>query len=158
MPRMARVAVIVCCLAGAAQAPAQTKQKSSREGAAPERKRSELTVEALQQRLKQIESAGNLDEETKKNLTETYTTALEHLKTAREHAARAAEFRKLTADAPRELEELKASLDAPPPDTPPKVTSEMGLAELQESLIQAEKEYEALQQRLDELQSEPKRR
>lgn len=158
MPRMARIAMIVCCLAGAAQALGQTKQKSSREGAAPERRPSELTVEALERRLKQIENASNLDEEVKKNLTETYTTALEHVKTAKEHAARAAEFRKLTAEAPRELEELKASLDAPPPDAPPKLTSEMGLAELQEALISAEKEYEALQQRLDELQSEPKRR
>jgi potassium efflux system protein len=153
---MVQVVLVLSCLAGPAWAQSPTGQKSEN-ARRPERKHAFLTIEAIEQRLKQIENAANLEDSVKKSLIETYSSALAHLKAAKEHASKAAEFRKQTAEAPRELEELKAGLDAPAPE-PPQINPEMGLFELQEALIQAEKDYEALQKRLAELRSEPTRR
>lgn len=159
MPGMVRIAVIVWCLAGPGWAGAEPGKKPQREGAAPaERPGMELTVEAIERRLKQIESASNLDESVRKGLIDKYNAALEHLKTAKEHAARAAEFHKATADAPKQLARLKTKMEGPRPDASPQIAPDMDLAEMQDALSQAEKSYDDLQKRLAELQREPERR
>jgi potassium efflux system protein len=153
------ILLIGFCLAGPAWVLAETKQSPMREGASQaERPANAISAEAIERRLKQVKSAANLDETVRKGLIDTYQAALEHLSTAEKHAAKAAEFREKTAAAPKELEQLKATLDEPAPEARPQIPPEMGLAELQDALVQAEKDYEDLQNRLAGLQTESTQR
>ncbi|MBI3864551.1 MAG: mechanosensitive ion channel [Planctomycetia bacterium] len=159
MPRMARIAIIVGCLACPASLLAEPKLKAPRETAPPaERAPTELTAEVIRKRLKQVEDAPVLDPTIKKSLIATYNAALEHLNTAAEHAAKAAEFQKSTAEAPRLLQRLKAKLQDSAAAVPQPVPSDLTLAEMQKALSDAEEAYEALEKKLSELQEEPERR
>jgi len=118
----------------------------------------ELTPALIKKRLKQVENTKQLEESLRKALLEKYTAALEHLEAGDAHAARAEKLRQETAEAPRQLEQVKvesAGLAAKPA---PRVSPEMGLAEMQEALAAAEKAYAEAQKLLDEVQSEPQRR
>ena len=117
----------------------------------------ELTPEAIQARIKQAESATSLEESVRKSLIDAYNTALEHVRTAEEHRAKAAKFREETKGAPRELRELKSNTKLPGLQIP-KVTADMELDEMQDAILQAEETYDGLQNRLLELQDEPSRR
>src|SRR5258708_3399034 len=151
--------LIAFCLAGPAWVLAETKPSSNREGASQaERPASVISAESIERRLKQVKSAANIEEPVRKILIDTYQAALEHLSIAEKHAEKAAEFRKKTAEAPKELEQLKATLDEPAPDVRPQIAPEMGLAELQDALLEAEKAYEDLQNRLAGLQTESAQR
>src|SRR5258708_1909667 len=159
MRMLKRTVLIAFCLAGPAWVLAEPKQSSTREGASlAERPASVLSAESIERRLKQVKGAANLDETVRKSLIDTYQAALEHLSAAEKHAEKAAEFRKKTAEAPKELEQLKATLDEPAPDVRPQIAPEMGLAELQDALLEAEKAYEDLQNRLAGLQTESAQR
>lgn len=160
MPRMAGIVLIVCWIASTTELAAEPRQKPSRGIAqvAAERAPSDVTAETIQKRLKQIEDALALDPVVKKSLVETYNTALEHLKTAEEHAAKAAELNKATAEAPRQLQKLKVKLNSPPTTAPLPISDGMSLAEMQQALSDAEEACEELEKKLDELQNEPERR
>jgi potassium efflux system protein len=116
----------------------------------------ELSPEIIQSRLKQAESTASLGESVRKSLVDNYNAALEHLHAAEEHAAKARKFREETKEAPRELRKLKLAKPSPPPI--PEFTAEMELEEMQDVMLQAEEAYDALQNRLLELQNEPNRR
>ncbi len=172
MPRMARIVLFVCWIASWLASPAgldaEPRRKPQHEAAATapapsdtpsaDVKPSDLSPEAIQKRLKQVEDAPTLDPVIKKSLVDTYNVALDHVKTAGEHAAKAAGYRKATADAPKEMRQLKAKLETPRSDSTPQISSQMGLAEMQEALADSENAYEALQKQLEEHQSEPARR
>jgi potassium efflux system protein len=159
MLRIGWIVGIVCCLAGTSLAFAQTEKTAPRDNKAQsERAPAELSAEAIQKRLKQVESATNLDESVRKSLIEKYNTALAHLKTAEEHKQAAAEFREKTDAAPQELERLQEALKGPPPDVLPAIEPEMGLAEMQEALSKSEQIYETLQKERTEYENEPARR
>ncbi|MBS0263613.1 MAG: hypothetical protein JSS02_16850, partial [Planctomycetes bacterium] len=172
MPHRAQIAVILgtllCWVMTANLESAEPKKKrreiavtaaeAPAEPALTEVKPEDLSAEAIEAKLKQLESATNLDPVVKKSLVDTYTEALNHLKAAQEHAQREAGFRKATIEAPRELQRVKARLDAHRDDPSVPATTDMGLSELQEALDTAEAKYEALQKRLDDLQEEPNRR
>jgi potassium efflux system protein len=159
MLRRGWIVGIVCGLAGTAWAFAEPVRKSARDGAAAsDRPAVELTPATIEKRLKQVENAANLDEPVRKALIEKYNAALEHLKTADEHKAQAEELRQQTAAAPAELERLKAAMKGPPRDGLRPVSPDMGLAEMQQALTEAEKKYEALQKQLAEFENEPARR
>src|SRR5579872_4529562 len=159
MPRMVRFVLIAFWLACPAALSADPKAKPPGDSAVPaEHSAVKLTVESIQRRLKQVENAANLDESLRKSLIERYTAAIEHLRTADEHAAKAAEFRKATEEAPQELEILKAELESPASVALPRVSPEMGLSEMQQALSEAEEAYEGLQKQLAELEAEPARR
>src|SRR5438046_8396123 len=109
MSRMGWIVGIVVGMAGAASVGAEPPRKLARDGAAAgDRLVAEVTPAAVEKKLKQVESATNLDEPVKKSLVEKYNAALEHLKTAEEHKSTAEEFRKKTDEAPEELKRLKA--------------------------------------------------
>lgn len=159
MPRMVRIILLAGCLAGTAWALAGPAPKPARDSAPlADKSDAELSVEAIQRKIKQVETATNLEEPVRKSLLETYQTALEHVQTAEEYLDKATEFRKATDKAPEQLERLKAKLGGPKPDLRPQITPEMGLAEMQQALSEAEEAFEKLQKRLAELQDEPKRR
>src|SRR5262245_13183073 len=150
---------IVSCISVTVAIAADPVRKPARDGAAvSDRPAVELTPAAVEKRLKQVESAPNLDEAVRKSLVEKYSAALDHLKSAEEHKKKADEFRQLTAAAPEELEKLKADLNYPPPEATRPIANEICLAEMQEALAKAEKEYEDLQKKLDEVENEPARR
>jgi potassium efflux system protein len=174
---MARIAVIVCgivCwtgswLAAPAWLAAEPRKKPQRDSTATDDRATanpnpadpkplELTPEAIQKRLKQAEESSALDPVAKKSVVDNYSEALEHVKTAGDHAAKIAGFRKATAEAPREMQRVKAKLDSPRLDLTPQISPDMGLAEMQQALAESENAYETLQKRLNELQAEPDRR
>src|SRR5260370_24428096 len=159
MQTLRRIVFIAFCLAGPTWVLAETKPSPTREGASQaERPASVLSGESIERRLKQVKSAANIEEPVRKILIDTYQAALEHLSAAEKHAEKAAEFRKKTAEAPKELEQLKATLEEPAPEVRPQIAPEMGLAELQDALLEAEKAYEDLQNRLASLQTESTQR
>src|SRR6516164_5926030 len=160
MSRTGWTAGIVCWLVCAAAGTcAEPVRKTARDGAAAsDRPGVELNAETIKRRLKQVENNTNLDESVRKSLIEKYNAALEHLKTADEHKAKADELRQQTAEAPAELERLKAAIKSPPPEGRRSITPDMGLAEMQEALTEAEKQYEELQKELADFENEPARR
>jgi len=150
---------IVCWFASVSSVVAEPNRTPARENTArAERPPAELSAAAIQKRLKQVENATNLDESVRKSLIEKYNAALEHLKSAEEHAQAAAEFREKTDAAPQELERLQAALKGGPPDVLPPIAPEMGLAEMQEALSKSEQIYETLQKERTEYENEPARR
>jgi len=159
MSRTGWIAALICWLAGTTWTLAEPVRKGPRDGAAAtDRPAVELTPANIEKRLKQVEKSANLDEAVRKSLVEKYSTALEHLKAAEEHKKKADEFREKTEAAPEELEKLKAALKDPPPDAPRPMAADLGVAEMQQALAKAEKEYEDLQKELAEIESEPARR
>jgi potassium efflux system protein len=164
----------VCWLAAPARLAAEPRKKARREvltaadsvtvdAAAADSKPGdaksvELTPEAIQKRLKLAEEGTALDPVVKKGVVDSYNEALEHVKTAGEHAAKAEGFRKATIEAPREMQRVKAKLQSPRLDLSPQISPDMGMSEMQQALAESENAYEALQKKLDELQSEPSRR
>jgi potassium efflux system protein len=69
-----------------------------------------LKLETLQNKIKEIEAATNLDEPTKVQVLELYKTALTSLQESETFAARAATFAAQLDNAPKELEALKEAL------------------------------------------------
>lgn len=156
---MVRIILIAGWFAGPAWVLAGPAQKPARDPAPlAEKSDAELSVEAIQRHIEQVQKAANLEEPVRKSLLETYQAALQHVQTAEEYLDKAAEFRKATAQAPQQIERLKAKLEGPKPDLRPQITPEMGLTEMQQALSEAEEAFEKLQKRLAELQEEPARR
>ena len=139
----------------AAAEPAKKTDSAGTASAAPVN--AELTPDAIQARIKQAEDATSLEESVRKSLIDAYKTALDHVRTAEEHHAKAMKFREETKDAPRELRKLKSNTKLPGPPIP-KVTADMELGEMQDVILKAEETYDDLQNRLLELQNEPSRR
>ncbi len=159
MSRLGRIVFIAGWLAAPLWALAEPAKKTDRPAAAAPAvpADAELSAEAIQARMKQAENAASLEESTKKGLLDAYNAALEHLHAAEEHAAKAAKFRDEAQSAPRELKKLKANPE-PPDILIPQFSADMGLEEMQDTIQQAEEAYDALQNRLLELQNEPDRR
>ena len=159
MSRLGRIIFMAGWLASPVWANAEPAKKPERAADSPVTAPAvELTPEVIQARIKQTENAKSLDESARKSLIDAYTTALEHLQSAEEHAAKAAKFREESKAAPRELRKLKSNAKAPPPLPIPQISAEMGLDEMQEAILQAEEVYDGLQNSLLELQNEPDRR
>jgi hypothetical protein len=94
MLRTGWILAIVCWFASFSWAHAEPNRAPARENKTQtDRQPAELSAEAIEKRLKQVENATNLDESVRKSLIEKYNTALAHLKTAEEHTQAAAEFR-----------------------------------------------------------------
>ena len=144
---------VALCAAALAQ-----EQAAPQPAKPPEPASVDLTVDAVQARLKQAEDAKDIDEELKKKLVDSYKEALGELRAAEEWAAKAQAFEKLRQDAPALLEGLKAELAKPPVEAKPDVPQDASVAQLEQRVTQAEAELTAAQKEATELEAEPKRR
>lgn len=118
----------------------------------------ELTAEQIQSRLKQVEEAKELEESVRLSLMETYKKALQYLKTGDEFAAKTAELVSSVQSAPDRLKQIKSELANATPETTLDIPSDMTLAQMQQSLTQAETRLAETQKTMADLQAEPKRR
>ena len=148
---------LTCALRGTAAFAKDPEPQSAPAAAASTAK---LTPEVVKARLKKTQDTSGLEEseiKERKILIEQYQTALEHLETAGQNAAKAAKFRKEADEAPKQLQRLKA--DKKTPALPiPELSPNMGLNELQEAFFKADQAFDDLQEKLIELQNEPNRR
>lgn len=124
------------------------------EGAPP----AKLTVEALTERVKQLEKAGAPDEETRKKLIATYKAAIEQLQQADRHKAETAAYLEAIRTAP---ERIKVTSDAlaepvPPPqiDAPP----DMPVAQMQLALAREKAQLATVKAALKQLEDNGKQR
>lgn len=120
--------------------------------------RTELTVEVLQERLKQIQEDVALDQALRGRVVELYTQAISQLNLAAEHAAHAAEFDRLTQQAPKDLEAVKAELNKGRPDPRPEVPPDATLAQIQQLAARVDDQLTEARRKLDELDERPKQR
>lgn len=141
-----------------AAVPAQAQEETTSAPAAPEISKPVLTVEALQERLKQAEAATGLADEVKAKVVEQYQQALGDLQHAAEWSKKAAEFEKLRRDAPSLLEAIRAELAQPPPEAKPEVPPDASLQQLEQALAEEEAKLKAARQDAAGLDEERTRR
>lgn len=118
----------------------------------------ELTPKAIQERLKAVEDAKDLDDAVRARLVETYGKALQQLKLAADAKSRVAAFELQTAQAPEELQRLKSSASAASEPPEPAVPRDLSLADAQQELGRAVARAAELQKRLADSQNEPRLR
>jgi potassium efflux system protein len=128
-------------------------QQQAPEPAAP-------TLESVQGRideLQALEADGTIDEEGKTRLG-LYRQALDALRQAGAQAEQRAQHEQAIAQAPSEIETVRAEVAQPPAEAKPEPPPDATLAQLQQSLEQAQADLKAAQEKLNEIDAEPKRR
>jgi potassium efflux system protein len=96
------------------------------------------SADILEAKIKEVESATDLDEATQSKLTELYRKALSNLETARSNAAAAEAFRQARVAAPEEAKSIRDWLEQAqrePPKVTLDVTEQTPLAELEQRLL-----------------------
>jgi potassium efflux system protein len=118
-----------------------------------------VTPETIQSRIDQADARTDLDEAAKKKLTDYYKSALAELQLANQWKETSAKFDKAQQDAPAMLKALKDQLAAKPQsESRPEVSADVGLAQLEQILAQAEADLAAAQKNVVDLDAETKHR
>ncbi|MFZ5830868.1 MAG: mechanosensitive ion channel domain-containing protein [Planctomycetota bacterium] len=112
----------------------------------------------MQARLKQIDENPAIDEATKAKLRELYQQAIRDLESAKNWAAKAAQFAQMVAAAPGELQQVRADLAQLPAQADVTIPPAVELAEIEQTAAMCEAELQKLRADLAELDAEPKRR
>lgn len=115
------------------------------------------TIEAVQQRLKQIDEATNLDDPTKAQIRELLQKTFKDLESAASLTASAKQYEEKAASAAGELQNTKTELDALPRQHAVSVP-EASLTQLEQELSEKTARFKAEKTELAELEAEPKRR
>lgn len=142
-----------------AQAPppnASAPPEKSKNGRVVSSHVSNITAESVQERIKQLDEAGSLDEKTKKEAQDLYKRALEHLRSVQQSRQRLSDYVNATRDAPALLEEVRAQAEEfreLPADW-----NESNLDRLLEILADSEKDHDEAIKRVAQLESEAKNR
>ncbi|MBN2473609.1 MAG: mechanosensitive ion channel [Pirellulales bacterium] len=119
----------------------------------------EVTVEIVQDRLRQLDGMQGIDEATKDKTRELLQQAQQELDLAKTWAAAAERFEQMVTTAPDELARTKTDLEALPRKSPsPIALPEASLAQLVQLVSEREGELAARKAALTELEAEPKRR
>ncbi|HEX7449345.1 MAG TPA: mechanosensitive ion channel domain-containing protein [Pirellulales bacterium] len=118
----------------------------------------ELTTEAIQKQIAQVNAAADLDAMVKATALESYQKALAELDRAAAQAKQAAAFKKAAEQAPADLETVRRALDAPAEAPRAEIDPDASLAELETALAQAQNELNQAQDDLTRLEAEPTRR
>lgn len=118
----------------------------------------ELTPEALQARIEQLEGSAELNEAVRTRLVEVHRQALARIQAADESAARVAQFEQAIAQAPARLEAVRADLAAPADDKPPELDPNLTLAQLEALAAEAEKALADAKKAVENADAEMKNR
>jgi potassium efflux system protein len=117
------------------------------------------TVDSVQARIDELqkpEADGTIDEEGKSRLA-LYRQALDALRQANAAAEQRAQHEQAIAQAPAEIETIRAELAQPPAEAKPQPPPDATLAQLQQSLEQAQADLNAAGDRITDLEGEPGR-
>jgi potassium efflux system protein len=118
----------------------------------------EQLLATVQSRLKGVEDDKELEPALKARLIDVYTKTVDQLRSAAESLARNEQFQSLRRKAPETSETVKAELSHPASEQAPAVPAEATLPQVQEALSEAETRLNEVQDALQSLQGEPKRR
>lgn len=99
----------------------------------------ELTVELMEARLAQVRAAAEMDEALRARLVELYQQIIAELRKAAEFEGKRAELMRVQAEAPELMQALQAEAAAPLPDEQPEFPPDTSLAQLEQSLAEAER-------------------
>ncbi|MGD2110472.1 MAG: hypothetical protein PVI86_13915, partial [Phycisphaerae bacterium] len=163
------ICAMVCawCPSLAAQdAPAELKGQAAGQPAKttdePTAPVTDLSAEAVQDRIKQINASTDLPETTKTELLTFYTQALDQINVAANWTSKIEAFRRGREEAPTVLEEVRnrlASTKSQPAPTPEAdVSSDASLEQLSQMLAEAESTLRARQDSAKKLEDEAKQR
>jgi potassium efflux system protein len=115
------------------------------------------SVKARIDELQKLEADGTIDEEGTSRLGH-YRRAHDALRQANATAEQRAQHEQAIAQAPAEIETARAEIAQPPGEATPQPPPEATLAQLQQSLEQAQADFKAAQEKLRDIEAEPKRR
>lgn len=118
----------------------------------------DVSTEGIQQRIREIEAATDLDEKAKAELLKTCHDALEQLRIADEASRASADLEARRNAAPDELAKIKAELAQPSVAVKPDIPADASLQQLEQLLAQQEAELKAVRDELTLLEEERKRR
>lgn len=147
--------LVLCCailLVGPAGGIAFAQEGTAAPAPAPPPPTDPLTVEALEQQLKEVAELPGRDEASKEELRAIYQDAINALKAAREFAARSAAFTQMVDTADEQLESVNFQLSALGSSVTIDVPSDASVSKLRELQAAEEKklnEWKAEKQRLD---------
>lgn len=116
------VTAIVVPIAGSSQEPSDAPPP-------PAASRSEVTLESLAAKAKQIENATDLSPEERTALLEKYNRARAHVEAAKVQAARATDLRRQLDAGPGQIEALGKDVATAPPDPEEQLEAELGNSE-----------------------------
>jgi potassium-dependent mechanosensitive channel len=116
----------------------------------------------LQSRLNQVADTSELTDAEKAKAKDLYKQAITEMEAAKRWIETTAQNEKLAADAPKETEQTKAALAAPPPQTTALIPSDATLLQIEQGISQREAALEKLRKALaddeEELNGRPARR
>jgi potassium efflux system protein len=118
---------------------------------------STVTVELLESRLKEVESASGLDEASKTRLTELYRRAVSSLEAARSYDAKAAGYAESVKTAPATVAELRpkvAALQARAGQGAEQVPEDLSIPELEQRLAKEQADATAVAAKLAEIEKD----
>lgn len=102
----------------------------------------DLSIEAIQARIKQLEENSDLEATAKNKAIDNYKLAVGFLQSVEQFASKAAQFEKARIDAPAELERIKQELKQPLPPVKPEIPSDATLPQLEAILAQVTAELQ----------------
>ena len=155
-----------CCLAGllvvalaVIPGPLHAEQGASAPASQPAAlPKIELSSDQIEARVKQVQEDPALDEAAKNTAAQLYQQALAHLETADKWTAEIENLKQRVADAPRELETIKALLAQPQVEPTVDVPAGASLAQTEPLLAKAQSALSEAKSKLEVLEGEPKRR
>ncbi|MGB5439823.1 MAG: hypothetical protein WBN90_09285, partial [Gammaproteobacteria bacterium] len=115
-----------------------------------------VTASMLNARLKEVETATSLDEETRNSLVEMLNKSLGNLEAARASKLSAETFSQVVKTAPQQAQEIRKALDRDkqaPAKVTVKATQTSPFDEIERELLQEKANHAALKARLDDLES-----
>ncbi|MCY2994261.1 MAG: mechanosensitive ion channel [Planctomycetota bacterium] len=118
----------------------------------------EISADAVQTRLKQLDETTGLDAAVKAKAAELYKQSLEQLRAADEHVAKAASWARLRETAPQREEQQRQNLEQTTADPQPVLAAGATLDQHRRKLADAHEELAAAQKALATLAAEPARR
>ncbi len=156
--RLGLLALCGCLLATALCPAAQAQEPPPLLAPPTSASEDQLTVEAIQARLDQIEQDSQLDEAAKAELKKTYEQALERMRAALDWTTKAAQYETLIREAPVATRQAKADLEIEPSEPELELPPDATVQQLEELLAQKQADLAEQEQKLLALESEIKRR
>jgi len=116
------------------------------------------TVERVRARIEELSESEDIDESVRASAVDLYEQAIAHLSARQAAAQRAAEFRRLTSEAPAEIEAIKQELGQPPAPISVEAPADATVKQVEQSRTQAEADLGAARSKVESLEAEVEQR
>lgn len=117
-----------------------------------------MTPEAIESKIKEIESNPELPADVKAKTLEVLRQSMDELNAANRWTTRRDAFQQQSQEAPRKLEEARRELEQPLENADPALPDNATVAQLEQALVGAETKLGDAKKQLSELDREPQRR